>query len=214
MLAFSCKKKVQGPEDFDGLSIATPNGAWLRLAETGPVRSALGQPQVDLNTYQLTITGMVDSAYALSYEDIQKMESVTTDTMLLYCVEGWEVLGNWRGILLRDLLQTARIQNGGMSVFFRCLDGYSTALPLSYVLNNDVLLAYEVNGKPLRSYDGFPLRVVAPRKFGYKWAKWVTEVWVYDQSYLGYWERTGWSNQADVPVSRRNFYKDVDKAYQ
>jgi DMSO/TMAO reductase YedYZ molybdopterin-dependent catalytic subunit len=195
------------PGETDGTTMATPNGGELKRAEEGPVRSALGEPTISLETFQLTITGLVDSSYSLSWEDIKELPPAFTDTILMYCVEGWEVWGNWKGVLIKDLLDRAHVQDDGEYILFECVEGYRTSLPISYLVKYNAMLAYEVNHAPLQSHDGFPLRLIAFGKFGYKWAKWVHQLTVMDKSQNGYWEKLGFSDQADVPLERRRFYE-------
>jgi DMSO/TMAO reductase YedYZ molybdopterin-dependent catalytic subunit len=194
-------------EEIDGISMATPGGGELKRAEEGPVRSAMGEPEVNLATFKLTITGSVDSTYSLSWEEIKELPAASTDTMIMYCVEGWEVWGVWRGVLIKDLLDKANVHNDGEFVLFECRDGYKTALPTSYLEKYDAMLAYQVNNAPLQKKDGFPLRLIAFGKYGYKWAKWVTRLTVMNESQLGYWEKQGFSDQANVPLERRRFYE-------
>lgn len=179
----SCGKDKHSKEGYDGIvdatTMVTPNGGKLNPAETGPVRSALGVPDIDLNTFQLEITGLVDSSFSLSWEEIQAMPESNTDTIIMYCVEGWEVWGSWKGILVKDLLDKAHLQAKGDYVLFECAEGYTTALPISYLLKYNAILAYQVNDSPLQVHDGFPLRLVAFGKFGYKWAKWVKKTGSY-----------------------------------
>jgi DMSO/TMAO reductase YedYZ molybdopterin-dependent catalytic subunit len=85
-------------------------------------------------------------------------------------------------------------------VIFYAQDGYSTSLPLSYIINNNILIAYKMNGLVLPPERGFPFQLVAESKYGYKWIKWITKIEVSnDSSYLGYWESRGFSNNADLP---------------
>lgn len=191
----------------DGITMATPNGGELKSALDGPVRSALGEPAINLATYQLTISGLVDSSFALSMEEIKEMPASFTDTMIMYCVEGWEVWGNWKGVLIKDLLDIAHPQADGEYILFECRDGYKTALPVSYLNKYNAMLAYQVNNAPLLKHDGFPLRLIAFGKYGYKWAKWVTKLSVMSESELGYWELQGFSDQANVLLDRRRFYE-------
>ncbi len=91
----------------------------------------------------------------------------------LDCVEGWSVDILWEGVLLSDVLSEAGATGDGASVvIFRCADGYSTSLPLDYLTENDILLAYRMNGVELPPERGFPFQLVAEDRWGYKWAKW------------------------------------------
>ncbi|MFC2152368.1 molybdopterin-dependent oxidoreductase [Bacteroidota bacterium] len=188
----------------------TPNDGLLYSAESGPVRSALGVPVIDLATYQLEITGLVESPYILTWDEIQATHSISTDKMYMYCVEGWQVWGKWKGILVEVLLNKAHILEEGEYVLFSCVDGYSTAFPISYLQKYDAMLAYQVNLSPLEEKNGYPLRLVAFGKYGYKWAKWVNKLEVIDESQLGYWETQGYSDEANVPMNRRRYYEGED----
>jgi DMSO/TMAO reductase YedYZ molybdopterin-dependent catalytic subunit len=194
-------------EVSDGITGATPNGGKLKSAEEGPVRSALGEPAINLDTYRLTVSGLVDSSYSLSWDEIKELPAASTDTMIMYCVEGWEVWGVWKGLLVEDLLDKAHVQDEGEYILFECRDGYKTALPISYLVKYQAMLAYQVNHSSLQKQNGFPLRLIAFGKYGYKWAKWVSRLEVVNASQLGYWEEQGFSDQADVALYRRRYYE-------
>ena len=188
-------------------SMRTPSGEKLLAAQDGPERSALGDPVIDLGTYKLEVTGLVDSSFSLTWNQISNMTEYQTDTILMYCVEGWEVYGKWEGIKVKDLLERALVRSTGKYVLFSTADGYSTALPIAYLLKYNALLAYNVNGRPLKASDGFPLRLICFGKYGYKWAKWVTRLQVIDKAKSGFWESNGFPDEANVPLSRRQFYE-------
>ncbi len=82
------------------------------------------------------------------------------------------------------------------------MDGYSTALPYEDVARLDLMLASKINGKVLDATRGFPFQLVAESKLGYKWIKWVNRIELSDEPYLGFWERRGYSDEADVPDDR------------
>jgi DMSO/TMAO reductase YedYZ molybdopterin-dependent catalytic subunit len=215
IIQISCKDKkmvnLQNGGNDDGTiditTMATPNGGKLKSAQDGPIRSALGQPKIDLTTFTLEITGLVDSSLSFNWEEINRLPAVFSDTMLMYCVEGWEVWGDWKGILVKDLLDKAHVQGEGKYILFGGVDGYTTALPISYLEKYNAMLAYQVNDSLLKEHDGFPLRLVAFGKYGYKWAKWVTSLEVLNQSQVGYWEGYGYPDRADVPIERRRYYE-------
>jgi DMSO/TMAO reductase YedYZ molybdopterin-dependent catalytic subunit len=120
----------------------------------------------------------------------------------LDCVEGWSVTILWEGMLVRDLLEEAGPLENAEIVIFHAYDGYTTSLPIDYIINNDLLIAYKMNDVVLPPARGFPFQLVAESKWGYKWIKWITEIEVSDDtSYMGYWERRGYSNSADLDES-------------
>lgn len=194
-------------DTYDGITKATPHGSELLAAEDGPEESALDVPEINLNTFQLEITGSVQVQTYLNWNEILAYPATYTDTILMYCVDGWEVYGKWKGILVRDLLIDAGIFPQAEYIYFTCVDGYSTSLPVSYIMNYDIILAYEVNDSLLQKHDGFPLRLISYGKFGYKWAKWVKRVEALSFLQLGYWEMRGFSDEANVALKRRRYYE-------
>lgn len=213
-LSLSCKT---GPKSYSQMqenagstifsSMRTPSGEKLLAAQNGPERSALNVPAINLSTFKLEVTGMVDSSLSLTWDQIKNMTEYQTDTILMYCVEGWEVYGKWEGIKVKDLLDKAHVKVNGKYIVFSTVEGYSTALPIAYLLKYNALLAYNVNGGPLKANDGFPLRLICFGKYGYKWAKWVNKMQVTDQTRSGFWESLGFTDEANVPLARRRFYE-------
>jgi DMSO/TMAO reductase YedYZ molybdopterin-dependent catalytic subunit len=172
------------------------------LSSIGDFRenSIKGPQHVNASTYRLTITGLVNKTVEFSYDDVingfQKYQKVIT----LHCVEGWSVKILWEGFLLKDLLNEAEINPQAVVVIFYAYDGYSTSLPLDYILDNDILIAYKMNGVTLPPERGFPFQLVAESKYGYKWIKWITEIELSDNvNYKGFWESRGYPNDADLP---------------
>ena len=162
--------------------------------------SIKGPQQINASTYRLTITGLVNKTVEYTYDDVingfQKYQKVIT----LHCVQGWSVDILWEGFLLKDLLNEAGIDPQAVVMIFYAYDGYSTSLPLDYILDNDILIAYKMNGVTLPPERGFPFQLVAESKYGYKWIKWITEIELSDDvNYKGFWESRGWPNDADLP---------------
>jgi DMSO/TMAO reductase YedYZ molybdopterin-dependent catalytic subunit len=164
--------------------------------------SITGPKYLDEETYELSIKGEVEKEIIFSYQDIISNFSLHKKVVTLYCIEGWDVTILWEGILLEDLLELAGYKTYARVVIFRAADGYSTSLPLSYLINNKIILAFKMNGVVLPQERGFPLQLVAQSKYGYKWIKWLTEIEVSDDiAFRGFWERRGYDNNADLPYS-------------
>lgn len=160
--------------------------------------SISGIQQVDLNDYSLRITGLVSEPVTYGYEEVLEKDSYKRLTTL-YCVEGWEATILWEGIRIEDLLDDAGVTDDGNTVIFHCVDGYTTSMPLETIRIRDMIIAYSSNGITLPQALGFPFIVVAEDKLGYKWARWVDEIEISnDQSYEGYWESRGYSNDAEI----------------
>jgi len=170
------------------------------LSSIGDFRenSIKGPQYIDINSYSLEITGLVGNYQKLSYEQVldrQKYKKVVT----LHCVEGWSAKILWEGILLKDLLAEAGVKPEANTVIFHAYDGYSSSLPLDYILENDILLAFKMNEVVLPPERGFPFQVVAEDKWGYKWVKWVTEIQLSnDPDYKGFWESRGYNHDGDL----------------
>ncbi|MBU1671679.1 MAG: molybdopterin-dependent oxidoreductase [Actinobacteria bacterium] len=161
------------------------------------VRTAEGQPEVDVEKYRLTVGGLVENELSLSFEDIQAMP-VEERYVRLPCVEGWSEDAIWKGVRLSDLLERAGVDEGARTVVFSSPNEYTTSLTVADVEKTDPILAYQVNGERLPDAQGYPLRLVVPNKLGYKWVKWVDSIELISGDYEGYWESRGYSNDADA----------------
>ncbi len=162
--------------------------------------SIKGPQHLDGESYRLTVTGLVNTSLELTYPEVITWFPLYEKVVTLHCVEGWSVTLLWEGILIQDLLETAHVDPAATVVIFHAQDGYSTSLPLAYLRDNKILLAYKMNGVVLPPERGFPFQLVAESKWGYKWIKWITGIEVSDDvTYRGYWESRGYPNDADVP---------------
>ncbi len=166
--------------------------------------NSISGPQfVDIETYELAVTGLVDVPLSLGYEEVLDRDQYSK-VVRLNCVEGWSVDILWEGVLLRDLLAQAGYDETAKVVIFRAADGYSTSLPLDFLVENDILLAFGMNGVTMPAERGYPFQLVAEERWGYKWIKWVTEIEVSnDTSFKGYWESRGYSNEGLLENSSR-----------
>jgi DMSO/TMAO reductase YedYZ molybdopterin-dependent catalytic subunit len=155
-------------------------------------------PKIDLKEYVLTIEGEVERPVKLGWDDVLKLPRVESVSDF-HCVEGWSVLGcRWEGVRFSQIVELARPREAARCVTFECADGYTTSLTLQELSGGNVLLAYKLDGEPLEEGFGFPLRLVVPSKYAYKSALWVTRVKFTIDKELGYWERRGYSDVADV----------------
>jgi DMSO/TMAO reductase YedYZ molybdopterin-dependent catalytic subunit len=106
-------------------------------------------------------------------------------------------------VLVKDLLEPAGVNPNATTVIFYAYDGYSTSMPLDYIDDNNILIAYKMNNVTLPPERGFPFQLVAESKWGYKWIKWITTIELSDnKNYRGFWESRGYPNEADLPEER------------
>ncbi|HXF82981.1 MAG TPA: molybdopterin-dependent oxidoreductase [bacterium] len=177
----------------------TPNDRFYVVSKNPPGFD----PVLNADRWSLEVGGLVAGPLKLSYEQIRLFPAVE-QFQTLECISN-EVGGDlistarWKGVRLRDILQQA----GGpgakaVKVAFRCADGYTESIPIADALSPTTLLAYEMNGAPLPPTHGFPVRLLVPGLFGMKNPKWITRIEVVDYDFQGYWERSGWSDEAVV----------------
>jgi len=156
-----------------------------------------GTQYIDRSNYTLKVYGLVKRNLSMTYDELLALPAYS-EAAYMPCVEGWGFMAKWTGFRVSDLLDSASLQPNASYVVFYSSDGYSTGLPLSYIRDNSILMAYGINDVTLPPERGFPFQVVAKQKYGYKWAKWVTAIEVVSEEQSGYWESRGYSNNADV----------------
>ena len=188
-----------GPRELEPVEVREYEGAKLSSVDDFRENSIKGPQHVDIEGYQLEITGLVENPQNYTYNEVidnhQHYEKVVT----LNCVEGWSVTILWEGVLLRELLAGLKPLSTAKVVIFHAYDGYTTSLPLDYIMGKDIIMAYKMNGIALPAERGFPFQLVAESKWGYKWIRWITEIELSDNvDYRGYWESRGFSNTADL----------------
>lgn len=164
-----------------------------------PVLDAFGPPQVDLERWALRVFGLVGKPVQWNWEDFQTLPRVRVLSDF-HCVTRWSRLDNtWAGVPVRALLEAA---GGAMPearfVVAHGLDhGWTTNLPLEEFLGEDVLVATHHDGVPLTGEHGAPARLVVPRLYAWKSAKWLTGLEFVAEDAPGFWERNGYHNTGD-----------------
>lgn len=154
-------------------------------------------PKFDAQNWSLIVNGEVEKTLSLEWNNLQSLPTVVRVSDF-HCVEGWSVLKNkWEGIAFKTIVKVVIPKDNAKCVLFTCDDGYTTSLPLAELLGEDVLLAYRLNDRPLQAENGAPLRLIVPKKYAYKSAKWLRRITFTSKRELGYWESRGYSDTAD-----------------
>ncbi|MFF0232462.1 molybdopterin-dependent oxidoreductase [Micromonospora sp. NPDC005254] len=189
----------------DGASaFVTPNRDFYR------VDTALTVPQVDLETWRLTLDGAVDRPRTWRFEDLLARGLVERD-ITLNCVSnevGGPYIGTarWTGVPLAPLLREAGVRPGQSQLVSRSVEGMTIGTPIEAILDGrDALLAVAMNGEPLPLEHGFPVRMLVPGLYGYVGAcKWLTsmKVTTFD-AFDPYWVQRGWAADAPVKTASR-----------
>jgi len=183
----------------------TPITAFLGDIDQHPDVAIDGTQYINQTSYRLTVTGLVNQTLEYTYEDVVNNFQSYQQVATLLCVEGWSVTVLWQGVLVNDLIKEAGVSPNATTIIFYASDGYSTELPLDYIVQNNLILAYKMNNVTLPAVAGFPFMLVAQNQYGYKWIKWVTSIDVSnDSSYLGYWESRGYPNNATTSGNPNN----------
>ena len=162
-----------------------------------PVLSKSGTPRWDVDSWDFTATGAVEDEQAWTWREFCDLPT-ETQRQDFHCVTGWSRFDNeFTGVTFPTIAEAAGVEDEAVHVLFGSLDGYTTNLPLSECMREEVLFVRELDGQPLPSEHGGPLRVVTPHKYAYKGAKWVTSVEFLTEPKRGYWEKRGYSNTAN-----------------
>ena len=186
-------------EDLAAVEIREYEGEDLSSITDFRENSIKGAQRIDLESYRLKIDGLVENPLEYALGEVTGNHQSHQKVVTLYCVEGWRVKMLWEGVLVKDLIEEAKASPEANTVIFHAQDGYTTSLPLDYIVGQSILLAYEMNGVVLPPERGAPFQLVAESKWGYKWIKWVTRIELSDDAdYQGYWESRGFSNDGDL----------------
>jgi len=173
---------------------------------------------LDQEQWQMVVTGAVSNRMVLRWRDLLNRKSFTQVSTLI-CIDtlpGGSSISNaiWRGISLKELLLEAGADaETARDVIFRGADAYHDSIPFERAMQDEVMLAYLMNGEKLPKAHGFPVRLLVPGLYGIKNVKWITEIEVYNGDYQGYWQRKGWTDEGTIHIFSRfdspGHYQDV-----
>jgi DMSO/TMAO reductase YedYZ molybdopterin-dependent catalytic subunit len=166
------------------------------LVENWPVLDLGFKPEVPLSEWSLTIGGSVAIPVTWTWEQFLAQPQVT-DVSDFHCVTSWSRYDNeWTGVRFSHLITTVAPSPTARFVLFRSYDDYTTNLPLEACDDDDVIIAHAWNGKPLTRDHGGPVRVIVPKRYAWKGAKWIKEITFSEKDVRGFWEVRGYSNSA------------------
>jgi DMSO/TMAO reductase YedYZ molybdopterin-dependent catalytic subunit len=157
-----------------------------------------GDPGTPLRQdFRLKISGEVEQPFELDFAGL--LEAGATDHVLdVHCVTGWSVLGaRFKGVPLAALAARAKAKPSARYVVFEAAHGYTANVPIREALAPDVLVAFDLDGQPLKGPHGAPVRAVVPDLYFWKSPKWLTGVRFTTRDEPGYWERRGYNNHGD-----------------
>ncbi|KTB48508.1 Oxidoreductase molybdopterin binding domain [Dehalogenimonas alkenigignens] len=199
LLSWQVYQRYQ-PVSLDGVEIREYQGEMLSSVANDFRENSIKGPQfIERESYRLEVSGLVNNRLNLSYSQLTEGFQDYQKVVTLYCVEGWDAKILWQGLKVEDLFIQAGLNPKANTVIFHATDGYTTSFPIEYLIENEILLAYKMNGVTIPPERGFPLILVAESKWGYKWIKWITKIELSDDvNYQGYWESRGYSDSGDL----------------
>lgn len=194
--AWAEKQKAQG---FTARSVPTaerlPPGQ--KLTTGFPVLDLGVQPEIPLGEWKLSVNGLVERSQTFSWHDFHALPQVE-DVSDFHCVTTWSKYDcRWGGVAFTTLYEHVQPAPDAKFVYFTGFDGYSTNVTLAACLDDDVLIATRFDGAPLPREHGGPARVIIPKLYAWKGAKFVSGITFLAEDKLGFWEVRGYSNTAD-----------------
>ena len=163
-----------------------------------PVLDAHGTPDIDLKNWTFAVGGLVENSFAWKLDELKALPSVKVYADF-HCVTRWSRLDNvWTGVSAKYLAKIAGLKDNAKFVVATAYDednegeNWTTNFPLEYFLNEDSLVAYEHDGQPITPEHGGPVRLIIPRLYAWKSAKWLKGLRFTGEDEAGYWERGGY----------------------
>jgi len=170
-----------------------------------PVLDASGPPRIDLTQWRLRLTGLVNHPAEFTWQEFLDLPRVRVFSDF-HCVTRWSRLGNlWEGVSTAELMARADgIQKAAGFVLAHGYDrGFTTNLPLPDFLSEDALVAFRHDGEPITADHGGPARLIVPRLYAWKSAKWLSELEFLPSDRAGFWENNGYHMRGDPWAEER-----------
>ncbi len=173
-----------------------------------PVLTYGPAPKIDLGSWRFRIFGLVKEQVGLTWDQFVALPQVTVDAAF-HCVTQWSRLENtWEGVPFAEVLKLAEPLPQARFVMVHCYGDYTTNLPLEALKDDGVLFAYKHDGELLAPDHGGPLRLVVPKLYGWKSAKWVSGIEFMEHNRPGFWEQRGYHMYGD-PWKEERFWPSL-----
>jgi DMSO/TMAO reductase YedYZ molybdopterin-dependent catalytic subunit len=199
--------KLFGPRYPEDVAARIPPGQ--RLVKGWPVLHYGPIPRFREGEWDFTVDGLVENPYTLSYSELKALGAQTVRADM-HCVTGWTTLDNdWEGIPFRLLAERGKPKPEADWVITHCEHGYASNLSLAAMMDDDVLVAWANRGEPLEPQHGFPLRLVVPKRYAWKSAKWLRGLEFVATNDRGFWEVRGYHTHADPWREERYSYQET-----
>ena len=162
-----------------------------------PVLHAGSVPSIDIATWDLNVFGLVRNPVRLSFDELRELGE-RDQTSDIHCVTRWTRLDMpWKGVPLRAILDLVEPLDSARYVIAHAEQGYTANLPIEALQDPDVMIGLEADGAPLTPEHGYPARLVVPKRYFWKSAKWLRGLEFSDVDKPGFWEGYGYHNEGD-----------------
>ena len=195
-------KKADLPAD---IAARVPPGQYL--TEKWPVLHYGPVPPWSPKTWDFRVFGNVENEIKLNWEEFQELDQ-TAVTADMHCVTTWSRLDQkWEGVPFSKIVELAKPKSDAKFVIAHSEYGFTANTPIEYCLRDDCLIAIRANGAPLTAEHGSPARLVVPRLYAWKSAKWLRGIEFRETDASGFWERNGYNNRGD-PWKEERYWGD------
>jgi DMSO/TMAO reductase YedYZ molybdopterin-dependent catalytic subunit len=183
-----------------------------RLVKSWPVLHFGSIPRFDGEHWDMEVSGLVEEPFTLTYQELLDLPRVTVDADM-HCVTGWTTLDNtWEGVSFRTIVERAKPTDEAKWVIAHGAGGYTSNLSFEAMDDDDVLLAWRNHGEDLTAEHGWPLRLVVPKRYAWKSAKWLTGLEFTAKNSRGFWEVRGYHIHAEPFAEERYSYQEGARA--
>lgn len=192
---FGQKQERQAAEKLPNGQDRLPPGQYH--TKKWPILTYEPTPTFDPGAYRFKVWGEVEHPFELSWEELLSLSRVQL-TADFHCVTTWSRYDNtWEGVHIREILGRASPTADAQYVMVHSFTNYTTNLPLASLDDEDVLIAFKHDGEELEPKHGGPVRLIIPKLYAYKSAKWLSGLEFLTEDRPGFWEIRGYSNSAD-----------------
>lgn len=198
------QKKAELPAEK---AARVPPGQYL--TEKWPVLHYGTVPRFDAKTWDFRVFGLVEREVTMKWDEFSKLDQTLVQADM-HCVTTWSRLDQrWEGIPFAKIIELAKPKPEAKFVIAHCEYGFTANIPIEFCLRDDCLIALRANGEPLTAEHGSPARLVVPRLYAWKSAKWLRGIEFSAVDKPGFWERNGYNNRGD-PWKEERYWGDGD----
>jgi DMSO/TMAO reductase YedYZ molybdopterin-dependent catalytic subunit len=178
------------------------------LTRGWPVLHTEGIPTFNPETWRFRVSGEVERETEWSWDEFRALPTITTTTDF-HCVTGWSKLDNtWEGVPFREVAERVTPKPGATHCLVYAPSAYTANLPLDVLMDGDVLFAWSHDGEPLEPKHGGPMRLVVPKRYGWKSVKWANAIRFLGRDVRGFWEERGYHNNAEPWAEERYSWQE------